>query len=454
MLSTNPLNNKIIREYNTLEDETITLKIKKAQKAFENWKNTPIEQRSKILLSVSKILIENKSIYAEMITNEMGKIKKEALAEIEKCSWVCKYYAENSKTFLKDSEIKSDAYKSYVTYQPLGVIFAIMPWNFPFWQVFRFAAPTLMAGNTCLLKHAKNVSGCGLLLEEIFNDAGLPEHCFSTLLIPSSKCEQVIKNNKIKAITLTGSTQAGEKVAEISGKYLKKTVLELGGSDPYIILKDANLKHAVECCVISRMLNAGQSCIAAKRFIVVKEIYNAFLDLFLQKMQSIKFGNPNNEKNDIGPLATFKMRDDLHKQVLTSIKKGARCILGGKIPELEGAFYPPTILVDVKKGMPAYEDELFGPVASIIKAKNEDEAIKIANSTLFGLGGAIFTQDINKAQKLAKLNIDAGCVAVNDYVKSDPRLPFGGINKSGYGRELSSNGIREFVNIKTITVYK
>ena len=219
-------------------------------------------------------------------------------------------------------------------------------------------------------------------------------------------------------------------------------------------MKDANLKHAVECCVISRMLNAGQSCIAAKRFIVVKEIYNAFLDLFLQKMQSIKFGNPNNEKNDIGPLATFKMRDDLHKQVLTSIKKGARCILGGKIPELEGAFYPPTILVDVKKGMPAYEDELFGPVASIIKAKNEDEAIKIANSTLFGLGGAIFTQDINKAQKLAKLNIDAGCVAVNDYVKSDPRLPFGGINKSGYGRELSSNGIREFVNIKTITVYK
>jgi succinate-semialdehyde dehydrogenase/glutarate-semialdehyde dehydrogenase len=327
-----------------------------------------------------------------------------------------------------------------------------MPWNFPFWQVFRFAAPGLMAGNAGILKHASNVSGCALAIEEVFREAGFPENLFRTILVPSSQMEDVIKNEKIKAITLTGSVPAGKAVARIAGSVLKKTVMELGGSDPYVILEDADLEMAADACVTARLINGGQSCIAAKRFIVVEKIYNSFEKLFIEKMKSKKMGDPFDESNHIGPQASFSLRDELHQQVEKSIKLGAELLLGGKIPDADGAYYPSTVLSNVKKGMPAYDEELFGPVSALIKVKDESEAIEIANDTIFGLGAAVFTSDIKRGEKIAKERLDSGCCFVNAFVKSDPRLPFGGIKESGYGRELSSFGIREFVNIKTVYI--
>jgi len=383
---------------------------------------------------------------------EMGKPILESHAEIEKCAWVCNYYSENGENFLAPQIIETDASKSYVTFQPLGVILAVMPWNFPFWQVFRFAAPTLMAGNVGILKHSSNVSGCALAIEQIFRDADFPNNAFRTLLINSKKVDPVIENSAVKAVTLTGSTPAGKAVASKAGAMLKKTVLELGGSDPYIILEDADLQKAVNSCSFSRLLNAGQSCIAAKRFVVVKSVLREFQSLLIQKMQNVSWGDPFDENTSLGPMARIDLRDELHQQVVKSVELGANLLLGGQIPPGKGAFYPPTILTDVKSGMPAFDEELFGPVAAIVPAKNENEAIQLANNSVFGLGAAVFTKDIARGEKIAAEMLAAGSCFVNDFVKSDPRLPFGGIKQSGYGRELSDFGIREFVNIKTVYV--
>ena len=339
-----------------------------------------------------------------------------------------------------------------MAYQPIGIVLAVMPWNFPFWQVFRFAAPNLMAGNAGLLKHSSNVSGCALAIEEVFSLAGFPENLFRTLLIGSSKVEAVINNPLVKAVTLTGSTPAGKAVAAAAGNALKKTVLELGGSDPYVILEDADIEMAVKSCVTARLINGGQSCIAAKRFIVVESVYDKFVNLFVEVTKSKTMGDPKDEKIDVGPQARLELRDELHQQVVKSIEMGAELRLGCYIPEGDGAFYPPSVLTGVKKGMPAYDEELFGPVGAIIKVKDEEEAINTANDTIFGLGAAVFTGNAERGEYIAKHRLEAGCCFVNDFVKSDPRLPFGGIKESGYGRELSPFGIKEFVNIKTVLV--
>ncbi len=416
------------------------------------WSETGFEERSGLMKKAAEQLLKGKEKYARRMTLEMGKTIQSARDEVEKCAWVCEYYAENADKFLNNESIETDASQSYVAFRPIGVVLAVMPWNFPLWQVFRFAVPALMAGNGAVLKHASNVMGCALDIEEIFREAGFPEHLFRTLKIGSREVASVIENTVVKAVTLTGSGPAGKAVAEKAGSMLKKTVLELGGSDPYIILEDANLEKAAETCVTSRLINAGQSCIAAKRFIVVETVMDEFLELFLNLMKQKKMGDPFDEQNDLGPQARHDLRDELHVQVLESIRKGAECILGGEIPDGKGAYYPPTILRNVTKGMPAYDEELFGPVAAIINAGNEKEAIEIANDSPFGLGAAIFTENIEKGKRIAEQEIEAGCCFVNQFVKSDPRLPFGGIRESGYGRELSYFGIREFVNIKTVYV--
>jgi len=420
--------------------------------AFEEWRQTSFSHRSKLMTNVADVLRVTKEEYSKLMTLEMGKPIAQSRAEVDKCAWVCEYYAENAEKFLSDELIATDALKSFVTFQPLGIVLAVMPWNFPFWQVFRFAAPGLMAGNAGILKHASNVSGCALAIEEVFREAGFPENLFRTILVPSAQMEDVIRNEKIKAVTLTGSVPAGKAVAKSAGSVLKKTVMELGGSDPYIILEDADLEMAADTCVTARLINGGQSCIAAKRFIIVEKIYDKFEKLFVEKMKSKKMGDPFDESNYIGPQASVPLRDELHQQIEKSIELSAKLLIGGKIPEMEGAWYPPTVLSNVKKGMPAYDEELFGPVAVLIKAKDEEEAIQIANDSIFGLGAAVFTRDLKRGEMIAKEKIQAGCCFVNSFVKSDPRLPFGGIKESGYGRELSSFGIREFVNIKTVFV--
>ena len=450
--SINPYNGKTIKSYKEHSAKKINSKIEQTHKAWTLWKETSFDGRSSLMKNLAEVLRSKKEELAKLMTLEMGKPYKAGIAEVEKCAWVCEYYAENAESFLKDQVIKTDAAKSFVAFQPIGVVLAIMPWNFPFWQVFRFLAPGLMAGNCGVLKHASNVSGCALDIEKMVTAAGFPKHVFQTLLVSGKKVNPIIGNPLIKAVTITGSTAAGKAVAEKAGSVLKKCVLELGGSDPYVILADADLETAVEACVNSRMINNGQSCIAAKRFIVMKSIEKDFIKLFKEKMSAKTMGNPMDEKTELGPQARADLRNELHEQVKNSIKKGAKCILGGEIPKGKGAFYPATILTNVKKGMPAYDDELFGPVASIISAKNEEEAIKIANDSIFGLGSAIFTKDVEKGEKIAKEQLQAGSAFVNEFVKSDPRLPFGGINQSGFGRELGIFGIHEFVNIKTIYV--
>jgi succinate-semialdehyde dehydrogenase/glutarate-semialdehyde dehydrogenase len=420
--------------------------------AFEEWGDTSFNFRSELMTKAANVLRRKKEQYSKLMTLEMGKPIAQSRAEVDKCAWVCEYYAANAEKFLTNELISTDASKSFVTFQPLGIVLAVMPWNFPFWQVFRFAAPGLMAGNAGILKHASNVSGCALAIEEVFREAGFPKNLFRTILVPSAQMEDVIRNEKIKAVTLTGSVPAGKAVAKTASSVLKKTVMELGGSDPYIILEDADLEMAAETCVTARLINGGQSCIAAKRFIAVERIYDSFEKLFVEKMKSKKMGNPFDESNHIGPQASISLRDELHQQVEKSVELGAKLLVGGKIPETKGAYYPPTVLSNVKKGMPAYNEELFGPVAALIKAKDENEAIEIANDTIFGLGAAVFTNDVKRGERIAKEKINAGCCFVNAFVKSDPRLPFGGIKESGYGRELSSFGIREFVNIKTVFV--
>jgi succinate-semialdehyde dehydrogenase/glutarate-semialdehyde dehydrogenase len=450
--SINPATEEELKNYPDMDENEIEKILEESNRTFLEWKNSKLSLRSEKMKEAHNILLKRKDEFAETMTLEMGKPIAQSISEVEKCAWVCEYFAENAENFLASEGIKTDASKSFVSYQPLGIVLAIMPWNFPFWQVFRFAAPNLMAGNAGVLKHASNVTGCALLIEEVFNEAGFPENLFRTIIVPSKKMDNVIKNKNIKAVTLTGSVPAGKSVAAIAGSVLKKTVLELGGSDPYIILEDADLENSVETCVNSRLINGGQSCIAAKRFIVVDKIYQKFEDLYVKLMKEKKMGNPFDKVNHLGPQASKTLRDDLHKQVEVSIEKGAKLLLGGEIPERKGAYYPPTVLSNVKKSMPAYDEEIFGPVAALIKVSDEDEAITVANDTIFGLGAAVFTNDKSKGEEIAETRLHAGNCFVNAFVKSDPRLPFGGVKESGYGRELSTFGIKEFVNIKTVYI--
>jgi succinate-semialdehyde dehydrogenase/glutarate-semialdehyde dehydrogenase len=450
--SINPATGEEINSYPDLNESGIEKILNLSNKTFIQWQSTNFSKRSEKMKNAHNILLKRKEEFAKIMTLEMGKPVVQSISEIEKCAWVCDYFADNAEDFLSNKEIKTDASRSYVAYQPLGAVLAIMPWNFPFWQVFRFAAPNLMAGNAGVLKHASNVTGCALSIEEVFREAGFPENLFRTIVVPSPKMDAVIKNHNIKAVTLTGSVPAGKSVASVAGSVLKKTVLELGGSDPYIVFEDADLKNAVETCVNSRLINGGQSCIAAKRFIVVEKIYKEFETMYVDLMKEKKMGDPFDKGNDLGPQANISLRDDLHNQVERSINKGAKLLLGGRIPAGNGAYYPPTVLAEVKKGMPVYDEEIFGPVAALIKAADEDEAIKIANDTNFGLGAAVFTSDLEKGKLIAEKKLQAGNCFVNSFVKSDPRLPFGGIKESGYGRELSPFGIKEFVNIKTVFV--
>lgn len=452
MKSINPTTGETIRTFKEHSDQGATVIINGVDKAWQSWKQTSFGQRAELMANLATLLRSQRDELAKMITLEMGKVLRESKAEVEKCAWVCEYYAQNAESFLMNEPIVTEYSESYVSFRPLGVVLAVMPWNFPFWQVFRCAAPTLMAGNTMLLKHASNVSGCSLAIEDLFREAGFPENAFRSLLMSGTRLEPVIAHPAVKAVTLTGSTPAGKSIASAAGNNLKKSVLELGGSDPYIILEDAELAHAVQICVSSRLLNAGQSCIAAKRFIVVEPVYDEFCRLIVQKIKEASWGDPFDEETTIGPLARTDLREELHQQVMRSVQMGANLRIGGFIPNGRGSFYPPTILENVLPGMPAYEEELFGPVAAIIKARNEKDAIEIANDTNFGLGAAVFTQNAQRGKHLAEEMVESGCCFVNDFVKSDPRLPFGGIGESGYGRELSSFGIREFVNIKTVVV--
>ena len=450
--TTNPATEALLQSYEEMSADEVSSTIASTHKAYRAWKTTAFDERAEHMRFAARILRERQDDLALLMTSEMGKPLAGARSEIEKCAWVCEYYAERAEDFLADEMIETDASRSYVAFRPLGVVLAVMPWNFPFWQVFRFAAPGLMAGNGALLKHASNVTGCALAIEDIFRSAGFPEHLFRTLLIESEHVASVIEDPHVKAVTLTGSTRAGKAVAQKAGAMLKKSVMELGGSDPYVILEDADLEIAVETCVTSRLINSGQSCIAAKRFIVVESIREEFESRFVARMQNARMGDPLQDGTDIGPQARIDLRDDLHRQVLESLSLGARLLLGGEIPDGPGAFYPPTVLTDVTRGAPAYSEELFGPVAAIIPVQDEGEAIAVANDTSFGLGGAVFTREKERGERIAKESIETGCCFVNAYVKSDPRLPFGGINESGYGRELSHFGIREFVNIKTIYI--
>ncbi|MDB5135928.1 MAG: NAD-dependent succinate-semialdehyde dehydrogenase [Mucilaginibacter sp.] len=452
IISVNPVNGKQLRKYRAHSLKQVEQKIAQTHKAWLNWKNTSHDERSHLLINMAAVLQNRKKEFAILMAQEMGKPITQGVAEIEKCAAVCEYYAANASIFLSDQLIETEASKSFVSYQPIGVVLAIMPWNFPFWQVFRFLAPALAAGNCGVLKHASNVPGCALAIEEVVQQAGFPDKVFQSLLVNSSMIEKIIENELVQAVTITGSTNAGKQVAQKAGSLIKKTVLELGGSDAYVILEDADLEKAAEICVNSRIINSGQSCIAAKRFIVVNPVQKEFIKLFLNKMKAKKMGDPLNASSDIGPQARIDLRNELHDQVKRSVKKGAKCILGGELPKGKNAYYPATILTKVKPGMPAYDEELFGPVAAIITAKDEADAIRIANDSNFGLGAAVFTENIKRGENIATEDLQAGSCFVNASVKSDPRLPFGGIKQSGYGRELGLFGIHEFVNIKTVYI--
>jgi succinate-semialdehyde dehydrogenase / glutarate-semialdehyde dehydrogenase len=449
--SINPATGATIRTYGEMTSEDALAAVVRAHRAWQAWRTTTFAERGKRMKRAAAILRERRDELANLMAAEMGKPLKQGAAEAEKCAWVCDYYADNAEAHLAPEVIKTEGLKSYVAFEPIGVVLAVMPWNFPLWQVYRFAAPALMAGNAGVLKHSSNVPGCALMIEEIFRQAEFPEGVFRTLLIGNSQVRTVIEHPLVRAVTLTGSTPAGKAVAAQAGAVLKKTVLELGGSDPYIVLEDADLDHAVQTCVTSRLINGGQSCIAAKRFIVVEPVLDEFTDRFVALMKTKRMGDPLADGTDLGPQARHDLRDDLHRLVLASIEQGARLLLGGDVPPGAGAYYPPTVLADVKRGMPAYDEELFGPVAAIIRAKDEADAVRIANDTVFGLGAAVFTKDAERGERVAR-QLEAGATFVNALVASDPRLPFGGIKESGYGRELGSYGIKEFVNIKTVYV--
>jgi succinate-semialdehyde dehydrogenase/glutarate-semialdehyde dehydrogenase len=450
--SVNPSTGELVRTYREHGPEEVRGIVEAVDGAFRSWGLTPLPERAALMRRAARLLETRKHESARLMALEMGKPLAQGRAEVEKCARACEYYAESAPSFLEDREIRTDARRSFVTFEPLGVVLAVMPWNFPFWQVFRFAAPALMAGNAAVLKHASNVPGCALAIEEIFREAGFPRDLFRAVLAGSAEVEGIIEHPAVRGVTLTGSTPAGRAVARKAGEMLKKTVLELGGSDPYVVLEDADLARAVETCVASRLINSGQSCIAAKRFIVPDAVRGEFEKRFVEAMAARRMGDPLEEGADLGPLARIDLREEVHRQVRESVERGARCLLGGRVPEGPGAFYPPTVLTDVRKGMPAYDEELFGPVAAILPVHDEEAAIAVANDTPFGLGAAVFTRDVARGERIASRRLRAGSCFVNAFVRSDPRLPFGGIKDSGYGRELGEYGIREFVNVKTVYV--
>ena len=447
--SINPATGETLKTFNALSAEQIEEKLQLAANTFHAYRRTPFEERTRTMLRAAEILETEKNALARIMTTEMGKPIKAAVSEAEKCAWVCRYYAENAQRHLADQVVETNAQKSYVKFQPLGPVLAVMPWNFPFWQVFRFAAPALMAGNVGLLKHASNVPQCALAIEEIFTRAGFPTGAFQTLLIGSDAVEAILNDDRVIAATLTGSEPAGRSVASIAGKQIKKTVLELGGSDPFIVMPSANLDEAITTGVKARTINNGQSCIAAKRFIVAAEIYEEFERRFVEGMRALKIGDPMEESTEIGPLATPQIANDLEEQVQRAVAAGARGLTGGKKIDGAGNYFEPTVLVDLDQKAPVSCEEIFGPVAMLFRVSGIDEAIKVANATPFGLGSAAWTNDVKEQAQFIE-ELEAGAVFINGMVASDPRLPFGGVKHSGYGRELAEFGIREFVNIKSV----
>jgi len=449
--SINPTTEKIMKKFKPFSEKQVFNLIKEVNSASKKWSNLDIKERCHYFKKISETLKKNSKEYGEIITKEMGKPISQSIAEIEKCSLVCEYYAKNARKFLSDEIIKTDYKKSYVKFQPLGIILGIMPWNFPFWQVFRFAIPTLAAGNCVLIKHASNVPQCALKIEEIFKE--LPKNVFKNLLITSDMVKLIVENDLVDGVSLTGSVEAGKKIGELAGRSIKKIVLELGGNDPFIVLKDADINYTCDKGINSRFRNCGQSCIAAKRFIVHKDIKNEFKNKFIELTQKLVVGDPMDEKTNIGPLARSDLRDNLENQIKQIIKSGGKILIGGKRLEKSGYFFEPTLIEAKKNNKVVIKEEIFGPAANIIIAKNDNELIEIANMTKFGLGASIWSRNLKKAEKIAN-KIEAGNVFINKMVSSDPRLPFGGIKNSGYGRELSHYGIKEFVNIKSIIVNK
>ncbi len=449
--SINPATGDVLETLEPTSPQQIQSVLASAHAAFLEWRTQPFARRSALMHAAARELRARKDEYAVTMTREMGKPIVQAEAEVEKCAGTCDYYAEHAEAFLREQPRETDASRSYVRFDPLGVVLAVMPWNFPFWQVFRFAAPALMAGNAGILKHASNVPRCALAIEEVFRRAGFPEGLFRTVLVDSGTVKGLIADPRIVAVTLTGSERAGQAVAQQAGHELKKTVLELGGSDPFVVLADADVDVAARAAAEARLINSGQSCIAAKRFIVVEPVADRFLERFKSELAARRMGDPTARDTQVGPQARVDLRDELHRQVEESVKRGARVLLGGQVPAGKGAFYPPTLLAAVDRGMPAFDEETFGPVAAVIRSKDEADALRLANDSPFGLGAALWTKDLARAERLAA-QIEAGAVFVNGVVKSDPRLPFGGIKRSGYGRELSEYGIREFVNIKSVWI--
>ena len=449
--SVNPATGEVLETFTPTSSEQLERVVTRAQAAFVEWRAVPFAVKAERMREAARLLRKDVAFHAVAMTLEMGKPIVQAEAEVEKCAGACDFYSEHAEAFLAEQPRKTDASTSYVRFDPLGVVLAVMPWNFPYWQVFRFAAPALMAGNAGILKHASNVPRCALAIEKVFRDARFPEGLFATALIESGPVAGLMADPRIVAATLTGSERAGSAVAAQAGRELKKTVLELGGSDPFIVLGDADLAAAAKGAADARLVNSGQSCIAAKRFIVVEAVADRFLDRFADELRSRRMGDPIARETQVGPQARIDLRNELHRQVEESVKRGAKLLLGGQIPSGPGAYYPPTLLAGVDKGMPAFDEETFGPVAAVVRAKDEGDAVRLANDSSFGLGASLWTQDRARAQRLA-VQIEAGAIFVNGIVKSDPRLPFGGIKRSGYGRELSEYGIREFVNIKSVWI--
>ncbi len=451
LISINPTTGETIREFTELRPEQIEAKLALAAHAFQDWKNKSFTERAEKMKKIAGVLRVNAEKYGLIATQEMGKPIKEAKAEVEKCAWVCDYYADNAEKFLTPEIAPSDASESYVRFDPMGAVLAVMPWNFPYWQLFRFAAGTIMAGNVVVMKHASNVQGCGEAIEEAFKLAGFPEGVFQNLPVSSGAIEGIIRDKRIIGVTLTGSEKAGRSVASIAADEVKKSVLELGGSDPFIVLEDADIAAAAQAATISRLMNCGQVCLAAKRFIVVESVAEKFLAEFKTAFENFKVGDPTSTDTQMGPLMSAKAVEEIDKQVKQSIEKGARLVTGGQKLDRVGSFYAPTILADVSAGMAAFFEEIFGPVAAVITVKNEAEAIRVANDSDFGLSASLWTNDKEKAKKLAA-QIEVGSVFINGMVKSDPRLPLGGVKRSGFGRELYSFGIREFVNVKSVWI--